>query len=84
MTASQRDPDARPFTFDDYREVFGGLVAEDGNDFAGRLDDGLCVPCILCNCQGCKRCIPFGKLTAGDRDCACANVANAWAPGGEG
>jgi len=47
------------------------------DDLAARLDDDLCVPCILCNCQGCKRCIPFGKLTAGDVNCACADAVGA-------
>ena len=70
-------PDTRPFTFDDYREIFGGLVADDGDDFASRQDDDLCVPCILCNCQGCDRCVPFGKMTAGNTGCTCPVIVTA-------
>jgi len=36
------------------------------DDFAQALDDQLCVPCILCNCQGCDNCVPYGKWTYAD------------------
>jgi len=44
---------------------------DSGYDFAARLDDQLCVPCILCNCQGCEHCLPYGKWTWADKTCAC-------------
>jgi hypothetical protein len=51
--------------------------AADDDDFASRLDDQLCVPCILCNCQGCERCIPYGRWTCSDVACACADAVRA-------
>lgn len=46
-------------------------MLDDGYDFATMLDDQLCVPCILCCCQGCDACVSCGKWTQGDRNCAC-------------
>lgn len=46
-------------------------IDADGYDFAQALDDQLCVPCILCNCQGCDACVPYGVWTPGDQDCTC-------------
>lgn len=40
-------------------------------NFAQALDDQLCVPCILCNCQGCDACISYGVWTPGDQECGC-------------
>lgn len=44
---------------------------DDGYGFAQALDDQLCVPCILCNCQGCDACISYGVWTPGDQECTC-------------
>lgn len=41
-------------------------MLDDEFDFARALDDQLCVPCILCNCQGCDNCVPYGKWTYAD------------------
>lgn len=46
-------------------------MLDDGYDFATMLDDQLGVPCILCNCQGCDACVPYGVWVPGDQDCAC-------------
>lgn len=46
-------------------------VDAEGYDFAAALDDQLCVPCILCNCQGCDACVPYGIWTAADKRCVC-------------
>lgn len=45
------------------------------DDFAAALDDQLCVPCILCNCQGCGSCVSYGVWTPGHEDCACDHAA---------
>lgn len=47
------------------------------DDFAAALDDQLCVPCILCNCQGCDACVSYGKWTPGDAACRCGRSSPA-------
>lgn len=47
------------------------MLGDDTYDFAAALDDQLCVPCILCNCQGCDECVSYGEWALGDQDCAC-------------
>lgn len=47
------------------------MLDDDTFNFAAALEDELCVPCILCNCQGCDACVPYGAWTPGDQDCAC-------------
>lgn len=56
------------------------MLDDDIYDFAAALDDQLCVPCILCNCQGCDACVPYGIWTPADKGCACADGA----PAGDG
>jgi len=59
------------------RRDYTGTAADlEGHDFAAALDDQLCVPCILCNCQGCDACVPYGEWTPGDLDCTCEGVGS--------